>query len=130
MGFSTAMLIRYVEQIERSVAFYQMILKAPPIEHHPNFAMFKVNDQFMLGLWNRQEVTPAVTQKAGASELDLLVATRNDVDALFQQWKNAHIPGLNILHHPTVLDFGYTFTCADHDGHRIRVFTPAQAPSA
>lgn len=126
MNFSNAMLIRYVEQIERSVIFYQTILQSSPIEHHPNFAMFKINDQLMLGLWNRQEVTPAVTQLAGACELDFLVATQNDVNLIFQQWENAHIPGLHILHPPTALDFGYTFTCADPDGHRIRIFHPLQ----
>ena len=33
--------------------------------------------------------------------------------------------GLKILQEPTKMDFGYTFTAADPDGHRLRVFAAA-----
>lgn len=33
--------------------------------------------------------------------------------------------GLPMLQTPTTMDFGYTFTATDPDGHRLRVFSPA-----
>jgi len=41
------------------------------------------------------------------------------VDALHADWRER---GLAILQDPQMLDFGYTFTAADPDGHRLRVF--------
>jgi predicted enzyme related to lactoylglutathione lyase len=38
-------------------------------------------------------------------------------------WK---LLGLDIIQEPTKMDFGFTFTAADPDGHRLRVFAPAQ----
>jgi hypothetical protein len=35
--------------------------------------------------------------------------------------------GLRIIQEPVKMDFGFTFTAADPDGHRLRVFAPAQA---
>ncbi|HYD05317.1 MAG TPA: drug:proton antiporter, partial [Reyranella sp.] len=32
--------------------------------------------------------------------------------------------GLRIIQEPVRLDFGFTFTAADPDGHRLRVFRP------
>jgi hypothetical protein len=34
--------------------------------------------------------------------------------------------GLRIVQEPVDLDFGYTFTALDPDGHRLRVFAPRQ----
>ena len=34
--------------------------------------------------------------------------------------------GLRIIQEPTKMDFGFTFTAADPDGHRLRVFNPSQ----
>lgn len=35
--------------------------------------------------------------------------------------------GLSILQAPVAMDFGLTFTAADPDGHRLRVFAPGTA---
>jgi predicted enzyme related to lactoylglutathione lyase len=34
--------------------------------------------------------------------------------------------GLDVLQPPTPMDFGFTFTAGDPDGHRLRVFAPAR----
>jgi predicted lactoylglutathione lyase len=33
--------------------------------------------------------------------------------------------GADVLQKPTQMDFGYTFTVADPDGHRLRAFAAA-----
>lgn len=34
--------------------------------------------------------------------------------------------GCVVLQAPTAMDFGYTFTVQDPDGHRVRVFAPEE----
>lgn len=46
------------------------------------------------------------------------------VDATCAAWSGR---GITILQQPTDLDFGRTFTAADPDGHRLRVFWPSES---
>ena len=41
-----------------------------------------------------------------------------------QFFASAKAIGAAVLQEPTHLDFGYTFTVADPDGNRLRVFAP------
>ena len=76
----------------------------------------------MLGLWNVSGVEPKPDVGAGASELGFHVASNAEVDDYFQRWSLANIP---IVQTPVTMDFGYTFTARDPDGHRLRVFAAA-----
>ena len=47
-------------------------------------------------------------------------ANADDLEA-----SDPHALGCIVLQQPTAMDFGYTFTVQDPDGHRVRVFAPA-----
>ncbi len=116
------MMIFYVNETAKSADFYAKILGMPPVDNSPGFAMFKLNDGMMLGLWKRSDVKPAVRVNGGGSELGLHVGGNAEVDSLHQKWKSG---GVAIAQEPVVMDFGYTFTAEDPDGHRVRVFAAA-----
>ena len=112
----------YVESPARSEKFYANLLGSPALESSPTFAMFSLQPGLMLGLWVRDGVEPAATTPAGGSELAFTVEDDDAVLARHADWQQR---GLTILQAPTAMDFGFTFTAADPDGHRLRVFAPA-----
>lgn len=112
----------YVESPARSEKFYANLLDSPALESSPTFAMFFLQPGLMLGLWLRDGVEPASATPAGSSELAFTVENDEAVLAKHADWQQR---GLTILQAPTAMDFGFTFTAADPDGHRLRVFAPA-----
>ena len=113
------MVLLYVTEPARSVKFYQSVLGSDPIEQSPRFAMFKMNDATMLGLWIKDDVKPEPKAAAGAAELGLHVGNEAELNAKLAAWKSA---GTTIAQEPQRMDFGLTFTALDPDGHRLRVF--------
>ena len=113
--------ILYVADTMKSVAFYTRLLGAPPVEASPGFAMYALAPGRMLGLWAREGVHPPAGTPGG-SELACTVPDAATVSAVHAQWREAGIP---IAQAPTAMDFGFTFTALDPDGHRVRVFAPA-----
>jgi catechol 2,3-dioxygenase-like lactoylglutathione lyase family enzyme len=110
----------YVDSPAASAAFYGDLLGLKPVELSPTFALFVIKPGLKLGLWSRHTVEPAAgSAQGGAAELALTVDDRAAVDATHAHWQKR---GLKILQAPTEMDFGYTFTAADPDGHRLRVF--------
>ncbi|RFB79374.1 VOC family protein [Methylovirgula sp. 4M-Z18] len=110
----------YVDNPAASAAFYGDLLGQQPVELSPTFALFVIKPGLKLGLWSRHTVEPAAAgARGGAVELALTVEDRAAVDATYAEWKKR---GLPILQEPELMDFGYTFTAADPDGHRLRVF--------
>jgi len=101
-----------------SAAFYERLLGRPPVEAAPTFAMLPLREGVMLGLWQRDGVQPTPGAAPGGSEVAFIA---NDVDATHAEWL---AKGTTILQGPTDMDFGRTFTAADPDGHRLRVFKP------
>ena len=101
-----------------SAAFYEHLLGRPPVEAAPTFAMLPLREGVMLGLWQRDGVQPTPAAAPGGSEVAFIAA---DVDATHAEWL---AKGTTILQAPTDMDFGRTFTAADPDGHRLRVFKP------
>ena len=83
--------------------------------------MFALGPGAMLGLWKRDTVLPASGGVPGASELAIAVQHRDAVKERHARWGAL---GCAVLQAPVVMDFGYTFTVADPDGHRVRVFAP------
>ncbi len=112
--------ILYVESARESAAFYAELLGKGPVESSPNFAMFALSSGVMLGLWTRGDVKPSA-DAAGGGELAITVADRTAVHALHDEWRRRK---LRIAQEPTDMDFGFTFTALDRDGHRLRVFAP------
>jgi predicted enzyme related to lactoylglutathione lyase len=116
-------ILAYVEDAERSAALYGKLLDAKPVESSPNWAMFALPNGLVLGLWGRREVQPAASAPAGAMELGFPVADDAAVTRTRDDWEAL---GLKIVQEPTQMDFGFTFTATDPDGHRLRVFAPAR----
>lgn len=114
--------ILYVADPAASTAFYTGLLSRDPVDASPNFAMFALDSGTMLGLWGRRGVQPTSSAAPGAGEIALPVGDDASVDARHAEWKAR---GLTILQAPTAMEFGRTFTAADPDGHRLRVFCPA-----
>jgi predicted enzyme related to lactoylglutathione lyase len=112
----------YVENPTASAAFYADLLGCAPVEASPTFVMFALDSGVMLGLWARHTVEPAATS-GGGSELAFAVESSAAVDATYSAWT---AKGVRIVQTPTAMDFGFTFTASDPDGHRLRVFAPGQ----
>ena len=110
----------YVENPTVSAGFYERLFGRAPVESSPTFVMFKAGPAHMLGMWTRDGVaTPAGAP--GGSEIAIAVANDAAVDAMHASWREG---GVKILQEPLRMDFGRTFTGADPDGHRLRVFAP------
>jgi catechol 2,3-dioxygenase-like lactoylglutathione lyase family enzyme len=116
-------IILYVENVPASVAFYQGLLAAKPVEASPNFAMFALPNGTMLSMWAGHDVQPKPKAAGGGCELGFTAGDKPSVDATFKDWSGR---GYAIAQAPVQMDFGYTFTALDPDGHRLRVFFPAQ----
>ncbi len=117
--FNRNLIIFYVKNPATSTELYSQLFDRQPVEASENFAMFALDSGLMLGLWAQPDVQPPSSTPAGATELALTVADKATVDSLQQQWQTK---GVAIIQPPTSMDFGYTFTVQDSDGHRIRVF--------
>ncbi len=115
-------LLLYVTDTARSADFWAGLLGRPPIEQSETFAMLPLRDGVMLGLWKIDGVEPAARQTGGGAEICFAVGSAAEVDATHADWAAR---GFVILQTPTEMDFGHTFTAADPDGHRLRVFCPA-----
>ena len=115
------LIILYVDDPDSSIAFYESLLGAAPVERSPTFALFVFPGGIKLGLWSRKAVEPVVTGDAGAFEIAVPLADRASVDAAFAGFSRT---GHRFLQHPTDMDFGRTFVVADPDGHRIRFYNP------
>lgn len=118
---TTVFTILYVANVRASAQFYAERLGLPVIEESPGFAMLALPGGAMLGLWLRGGVAPAPAGGPGASELALTVADAAALRAVHDSWATA---GVTLLQAPEVMDFGLTFTAADPDGHRLRMFVP------
>ena len=115
-------ILAYVADAPKSAELYSKLLRAQPVESSPNWAMFAFPNGLALGLWARNDVEPRATLPGG-SEIGFPVESDEAVRLTRDAWAKL---GLKILQEPTNMDFGYTFTAADPDGHRLRVFSPSQ----
>lgn len=117
-------LLLYVDNPRASAAFYMELLKAEPVEVSDTFALFVLENGVKLGFWSRHTVEPSPAASGGGVEICMRLDTVVDVDAAHADWA---AKGVTILQPPTQMDFGYCFTAADPDAHRLRVFAPSQS---
>lgn len=115
----------YVKDPAASVSFYEMLLGLEPVEQSPGFAMFVMPGGFKLGLWRASAVEPRTDATVGGAEIMFDCNTDAEVDVVHAEWA---AKGAEILQSPTLKEFGYTFTAADPDGHRLRVYRRADDP--
>lgn len=115
----------YVKSPLESAAFYEKLLGVKPVEQSPGFAMFVMPGGFKLGLWLASEVAPAANGQIGGAEIMFDCPSDAEVNSVHTDWA---AKGAAILQKPEMMDFGYTFTAADPDGHRLRVYRRAENP--
>lgn len=115
----------YVQSPAASAAFYEKLLGLRPVEQSPGFAMFVMPGGFKLGLWLASAVEPSTAGTVGCAEIMFDCDTDAEVDAMHADWS---AKGAAILQTPTLKEFGYTFTAADPDGHRLRIYRRADDP--
>jgi len=114
-------IVSYVADTAASAALYARILDQQPMTSGPGFATFALPGGTILALRDRDAVQPRATLPGG-TELGFPVASADKVRLTRDTWARL---GLRIIQEPVQLEFGYTFTAADPDGHRLRVFSPA-----
>ncbi|MBU6519876.1 drug:proton antiporter [Pantoea sp. B270] len=115
------MTIIYVPNVVKTADFYAALFDIKPAELSPTFAMFVFESGFKLGIWSQYTVEPALSLPASAarSEIVFKTARKDDVDFLYHEW--GVLREITIIQSPVRMDFGYTFTALDPDGHRLRV---------
>lgn len=111
-------ILNYVADTRRSTTLYAKILGFRPVEVTPTYSVFALPSGCRLALRSRSGVEPRATLPGG-TELCFAVASDDDVRRTRDSWFKL---GLKIIQEPVQLDFGYTFTAADPDGHRLRVY--------
>ena len=116
-----AMTILYVKNAAASADFYEKLFEMAPTDRADTFSLFHLPTGLVLGLWSRDGVKPDAHLTGGGCELAIRAPNPTEVDAIHERWKALGIP---VLQAPVEAEFGRTFTVADPDGHRIRVFNP------
>jgi len=112
----------YVEDVAASEAFYAKVLGRPAVDSSPTFAMLPAAPGVRLGLWRRYGVAPPAGAPGGG-EIAFTVESEAAVEQTIARWKSL---GARTAQAPTRMDFGFTATALDPDGHRLRVFAPAE----
>ncbi|MEO5806541.1 VOC family protein [Devosia sp.] len=115
--------ILYVADPLKSAAFYAKLFEREAVEASPGFALFVLDGGSKLGLWQRDDVKPDGTARAGGAELVVQQDSDAAVDERFADWTAR---GVLMLQSPVDLDFGHTFVAVDPDGQRLRVFHPSE----
>lgn len=110
--------ILYVSDIHIMTHFYAEILDTKPVESSSGFSMFVLPSGLKFGLWLKSDVTPEVKVQPGACEIGMGLESEDSVQSCYKDWIQK---GVKIVQEPTEMDFGYTFTAEDPEGHRIRV---------
>ena len=116
LNSSLGFVLLFVADPIKSCEFYQKLFGIDPIELHPTFALFNLNNGVKLGLWSHKTAEPPVTVGGGGSEICFASDT---VESVYEQCIKQ---GISIAQQPTDMDFGRTFVALDLDGHRIRVY--------
>ena len=70
-----------------SVLFYSRL------EHHPNFAMFQLNESTTLGLWAAHDAQPASSVRGGGTEICVTLANDAAVEQAASAWEADGLAG-------------------------------------
>jgi len=108
----------------KSAALYTEILGTEPVEKATTFVLYVLANGGKIGLWLADDVEPKA-KPAGGMEISFTEPDKAALLATYEAWKAL---GLTILQPPTDMDFGFTFTAEDPDGHRLRPFVRAENP--
>jgi catechol 2,3-dioxygenase-like lactoylglutathione lyase family enzyme len=108
----------------RSAELYSKLLGTKPVENSETFVLYILPNGMKLGLWVAAEIEPK-PKPPGGVEVTFSEDDGAAVMKTHEAWSSA---GAKIVQAPTRMDFGFTFTAEDLDGHRLRVFARADEP--
>jgi predicted lactoylglutathione lyase len=114
------LIILYVKDSKISTDFYSKLLEQKPFNESNDFACLTLNPSTTLGIWRAHTVEPEIKNMGSGVEITFYQIDKESVDTLYENWQKQ---GISIAQTPTQMDFGYTFTALDPDGHRLRVYT-------
>ncbi|GAC1302396.1 MAG: hypothetical protein NVS4B7_20590 [Ktedonobacteraceae bacterium] len=118
MNHAFGMLSLYVQDVEKSKAFYTEFLgmKLLPAFSSPNFVFLQPSTGTAIALQNLASLPPGVPAQPGGFELNLEV---EDLDAALQEWK---AKGIEVLSEAKDMGAGRFFRAKDPEGHVISVY--------
>lgn len=107
----------YVSDVESSTNFYKILFEADPVFVTPRYVAFSAGGDALFAIWSGGETPDPSTPRF--SEIGITLPTNQDVDNLFEKWKE--ISTIKVKKEPYTDVFGRTFMIEDPDGHIIRV---------
>lgn len=111
----------YVDNPEKSAAFYENIFGVAPKAVFPTYVAFEFENGLTFSLWSTKAKDFVSSGSGHRSEIAFMVPDNDTVKALYAKWQGAGMVIEQPLHEAV---FGLTFVATDPDGHRIRVCTP------
>ncbi len=118
MNHAFGMLSLYVQDVEKSKAFYTEFLgmKLQPEFSSPTFVFLQPTEGTPIALQDLASLPPGVPAQPGGFELNFEV---EDLDAAYQQWK---AKGMEVLTEMMDMGAGRFFRAKDPEGHVLGVF--------
>lgn len=118
---SPNLILLYVEDPEKSAAFYTRLLGGEPVAAFPNYVAYALENGLNLGLWSTKAANFVSSGSGHRMEVAFMVKDDGEVERLYTEWRKAGVP---IEQELMTAVFGRTFVALDPDGHRLRVCTP------
>ncbi|NBJ13005.1 VOC family protein [Microvirga arsenatis] len=115
------LILLYVDNPERSAAFYERLFAAPPAAVLPTYVAFEFENGLTFSLWSTSAKNFVSGGSGHRSEIAFMVPEDQMVRELHERWRQDGVTLEQPLHEAV---FGLTFVAVDPDGHRIRVCTP------
>lgn len=115
------LILLYVENPDKSAAFYKDIFGVAPVAVFPTYVAFEFGSGLTFALWSTSARNFVSGGTGHRSEIAFMVPDDQSVRMLHDRWQTAGVTIEQPLHEAV---FGSTFVATDPDGHRIRVCTP------
>jgi predicted enzyme related to lactoylglutathione lyase len=118
---SPNLILLYVENPEKSAAFYERLFDRSPEAVYPTYAAFAFDGGLNLGLWSTKARNFVSGGAGHRSEIAFMVPDEEEVKRLNAAWTDINVEIEQPIH---MAVFGLTFVALDPDAHRVRVCTP------
>jgi catechol 2,3-dioxygenase-like lactoylglutathione lyase family enzyme len=118
---SPNLILLYVEDPEKSAAFYTRLLGREPVAAFPSYVAYTLENGLTFSLWSTSAANFVSSGSGHRMEIAFMVKDDAEVERLYAEWREAEIP---IEQELMTAVFGRTFVALDPDGHRLRVCVP------
>lgn len=118
---SPNLILLYVEDPDKSAAFYTRLFGREPLAAFPSYVAYALENGLTFSLWSASAANFVSSGSGHRMEIAFMVSDDGEVERLYTEWRNAGVP---IEQDLMTAVFGRTFVALDPDGHRLRVCTP------